>query len=117
MLHAALAGLILALIYKLLDKKYQKLDEFHAEIGWWQAFAIVIVSSVVLWLFNMFVLSYELTPGFALLGYVFYLLIPFLVIKLMLDYNATKALLYSIFVPIIVVICEIPFAALAASNS
>jgi hypothetical protein len=34
MLHASLAGFILAWIYKFLDKKYSKKDEFHAEIDW-----------------------------------------------------------------------------------
>ena len=112
MLHAALAGFILAWIYKFLDKKYIKRDEMHAEIDWWMAFAVVIASSVTIWVFSLFVVSFQLPESLLLVGYFFYLIIPFVIIKFMLEYDAKKALSYAIWVPFITILAEVPFALL-----
>ncbi len=110
--HAALAGFILLGIYKLLDKRYLKKDDFHAVVDWYMSFAVVIASTVAIAIFNIAVSSFELPSMLMLLSYSFYIFVPFLILKLMLDYKPMKALAYSIWVPFIAIIAEIPFVLL-----
>ena len=109
MLHASLAGFILAWVYTFLDKKHSKQDEFHAEIDWWMGFAVVIVSSVAITVSSFGIVYFELPMQLTFISYLFYLLIPFIIFRLMLDYKSKKAFLYSLWVPFIAILAEIPF--------
>jgi len=110
MLHAALAGFILSLIYKLLDKKYVKNDGFHAEIDWWMGFAVVIACTAAISVTYIAIKAFALPEFLAIVGFSFYILIPFYIFKLLLDYKGKKAIIYSIWVPFISILAEIPFA-------
>jgi len=112
MLHAALAGFILSLIYKFLDKKYIKLDEFHAEIDWYMGFAVVIASSVAITLTYFVISALSLPEALSYIGYLFYVLVPFCIFKLMLEYKGKKAIIYSAWVPFVAILSEIPFVLL-----
>lgn len=113
MLHAALTGLILLVIFKLLDKRYLKKDQFHAVIDWYMSFAVVMAASVIIALFNIAVISLALPSELTLISALFYLIIPFGIIKLMLGYKTQKALSYAIWVPLIAILVEMPFALVA----
>ena len=115
--HAALAGFILLGIYKLLDKRYLKKDDFHAVIDWYMSFAVVIASSVAIAIFNIAVTSFGLPAILVFLSYSLYLFVPFLILKLMLDYKPKKAFAYAVWVPFIAVIAEIPFILLFGAES
>jgi hypothetical protein len=112
MLHAALAGFILTLIYKLLDKRYSKNDVHHVEIDWYMGIAVVITSSLAITLTAILVSSFQL-PGFvSLISYAFYILIPFSIFKFMLDYKVKTAIIYSLWVPFVAILSEVPFVLL-----
>ena len=117
MLHAALAGFILSLIYKLLDKQYSKNDKNHVEIDWYMGIAVVITSSVAIGLTAIAVTSFQLPEILSLLSYAFYFLIPFSIFKLMLDYKVKTAIFYSLFVPFVAILSEIPFVLIRGTAS
>ena len=116
MLHAALTGLILLAIFKLLDKRYLKVDKFHAVIDWYMSFAVVMAASVMIAFFNIAVISLELPRELMLISALFYLIIPFAIIKFMLDYKTKKAFSYAIWVPVIAIFVEMPMVLLAQPN-
>jgi len=112
MLHAVLAGFILSLIYKLLDRKYAKDDVHHVEIDWYMGFAVVITSSIAITLTSVAVSSFELPQFLLIFSYLFYLVIPFSIFKLMIDYKSKPAIIYSLWVPLVAILSEIPFVIL-----
>jgi hypothetical protein len=73
-------------------------------------FAVVIVSSVAITVFSFVIVSFELPMELTFVSYLFYILIPFAIFKLMLDYKPKKAFAYSLWVPFIAIFAEIPFA-------
>jgi drug/metabolite transporter (DMT)-like permease len=104
MLRIGLIGLVLVVVYKILDKYYTKKDKMHAEIDWWMAIGIVLASEVLALVFISGLESFDAPEELYIFGMAFYLLIPFLIIKFLLDYTFSKALIYSVFVPIFAII-------------
>ncbi|WP_394175209.1 hypothetical protein [Thalassotalea litorea] len=117
MLHAALAGFILIFIYKFLDKKHLQSEELHVEVDWWLAFAVIFASSMAIAVFNIGITSMQLPEITAFAGYILYLVIPFAILKLMLDYGAKKAITYAIWVPFVAIVAEIPFAIIQVTTT
>ncbi len=109
MLHVAIAAFILTLIYRLLDKRYGKNDVHHVEIDWYVGVAAVITSWVAVALTGMLVVSFELPGLVYLASFAFYILIPFGIFKLLLDYKVKLAIIYSLWVPFVVFLTKVPF--------
>lgn len=106
MLHAVIAGFILSVIYKLLDKKFAKNEDFHVEVDWWLGFALIFVSSIIIGVLTGVVVFTELPYILIAFTYLIYILVPFLVLKFMLEYKIKKAIIYSVFLPVAVIITE-----------
>jgi uncharacterized membrane-anchored protein len=108
-LHAALAGFILSVIYKFLDKKYSKIDDFHSDINWWMSFVVITASTIAMWVTFFVVSALSLPEVVSYVGYIFYFLLPFSIFKWLFDYKSKKAVIYSSWVPVISILSEIPF--------
>lgn len=109
MLQAAIAGFILLGIYKFIARRPKEEDAFHVDIDWWMAFAFIFTPSVLIFFLSMFVAAIDANQIVVLIGYVLYFVIPFLVMKHMLDYPAREAAKLALVVPFVAVMTEIPF--------
>jgi hypothetical protein len=111
MFYVAAAGLILLGVYKLLDKHFGKQDKLHVAMDWYVSFAIFMTAYFAIIVLGIVIKSVgiEQSVSLALAGYVFYIIIPFLIIKLMLDYAVKKAVIYASVVPFVAILAEIPF--------
>lgn len=111
MFYIALAGFILFGVYKLFDKHYGKKDTLHVDMDWYVSFAIFITCYFAVILLGIAIASMNIPPSLSLAlgGYILYLILPFLIIKLMLNYSAKKAIIYSSVVPLVAILAEIPF--------
>ena len=103
MLQAALGALILLGIYKFMNSKSDY------EIDWTMAFVFILAPGLLIFLLSIALNYFELTPELVLLGYLLYFLVPFIYLKTLLDYETKPAFNFSIVVPIVAALTEIPF--------
>jgi hypothetical protein len=98
-------------VYKLFDKHYGKKDKLHVDMDWYVSFAIFITCYFAVILLGIAIASMNIPPSLSLAlgGYILYLILPFLIIKLMLNYSTKKAIIYSSVVPLVAILAEIPF--------
>jgi uncharacterized membrane-anchored protein len=108
MLQAAIAGLILIGIYKFLDRNRIP-EDFDPKVNWWMAGVFVFAPSMLIFLLVIALGIIGLPPEMSLLGYALYFLIPFIMLKHMLDFKVKRALIFSAFVPVIAVSTEVIF--------
>lgn len=106
MITAGIAGLILIGVFKFLDRIRQR-EDFDPQVDWWMAFVFVYVPSLLIFLLRIGLGIAELPQSLALTGYLFYFFVPFVMLKFMLGFESKRAVLFSIFVPIIVLLLEV----------
>ena len=106
MLQAAISALILLGIYKFLDRNRTP-EDFDPKVDWWMAFAFIFAPSILLLLLNMLLGILSLNPLLILVGYILYFIVPFAVLKGMLDFQTKRAVMFSIFVPIVAITTEV----------
>jgi hypothetical protein len=111
MLQAALGAFILLGVYKLMNSK----SEY--EINGMMAFVFIFTPGLMIFLISLGLAYYELSENFILYGYLLYFIIPFLVLKQGLEFKARQAFNFSIAVPIVAILTEIPFVVLLASQN
>ena len=111
MIQAAIASVLLICVYKFMKTN----NEY--EIDWWMAFVFVLVPVLLIFLISIGLGVLELPQEYALLGYLFYLIVPFSILKFGLDFNASTAMKFSIWVPVAAVIAEIPFVILMGAGN
>jgi drug/metabolite transporter (DMT)-like permease len=111
MFYIGAACFILLGVYNLLDKHFGKQDKLHVAMEWYISFAIFVTAYFAIIVLGIVIKSIgiEQSVPLALAGYVFYIIIPFLIVKLMLDYSVKKAIIYSSVVPFVAILAEIPF--------
>lgn len=111
MIQAAVAAFLLLGVYKLIEKKPVE-GEFHIKVDWWLAFAFVLVPAILIFVVGIAVAAAAITPAFILPAYVLYFIVPFLVMKLWLDFKTSEALKLALCVPVVAIAIEILFAIL-----
>lgn len=112
MLQAALAAMILMGIYKFMNSKSDY------EVDWWMAFIFILAPGFLIFLASIGLAYFDQPPQYILAGYVLYFVIPFLMLKYGLYYKTRVAFKFSIVVPVIAVLTEIPFVILfGAANA
>jgi len=116
MIQSAIAGLILIGIYKFLDRNRIP-EDFDPAVDWWMAFVFVFTPTILIFILAMGLGLAELPPEFVLVGYLFYFLVPFAMLKGMLDFKLKRAILFSIWVPIIAILTDVFFVALLGASS
>ncbi len=80
------------------------------EVDTFIASTFVLVPAIINFGINIGLAALEINPLFGLIGYVLYFIIPFAFLIIALDFKLRPAFNFSIVVPLIVVLTEIPFA-------
>ncbi|MCX2833077.1 hypothetical protein [Microbulbifer thermotolerans] len=106
MLQAAIVGLILLGIYKFIDRNRVP-EDFDPEVDWWMAFAFAFGPMILIMILSGALAILHLPTEMAIVGYLFYLIVPFCVLKYMLDFKAKRAAIYAVWVPIVAVSLEV----------
>lgn len=106
MLQAAIVGLILLGIYKFIDRN-RKPEDFDTRVDWWMAFAFVFGPMVLILILRATLALLQMPGELEIIGYLFYLIIPFVVLKNLLDFTAKRAAIYAVWVPIVEIGMEI----------
>ena len=106
MIQSAIAGLILIGIYRFLDRNRTP-EDFDPKVDWWMAFVFVMAPSMLIFLLAMGLGVISMPSELALFGYLFYFLIPFGMMKGMLEFQTKRAVVFSLWVPAIAVVTEI----------
>lgn len=106
MIQAAIAGLILLGLYKFIDRNRVP-EDFDPKVDWWMAFVFVWAPSILIMFISIGISALSLSLNWVLLGYVLYFLVPFSILKFMLEFKPKRAVLYSIPVPIVATITEV----------
>ncbi len=112
MLQIAISAAFMVGLFKLFESKNKKHD--LAEIDWWVGAAVVAVPAFIVF-FLRTALAEKLGVFLIPIALATYFLVPFFYFKNMLEYPAKMAALYSVFVPVVVVIVEIIFMVLLVS--
>ena len=106
MIQAAIAGLILLGLYKFIDRNRVP-EDFDPEVDWWMALIFVWAPSMIIWLISMGLAIAGLPLYLLLFGYLLYFIIPFLMLKFMLEFKLKRAIIYSCLVPVVAIFIEI----------
>ncbi len=110
MLQAGLGALILLGIYKFMNSKSDY------KVDGWIAFLFILAPGIIMFLLAAGLGLANINPNYAVWGYLLYFLFPFAFLKLSLEYETKPALKYSIVVPIVAVVTEIPFVLLSGAS-
>ena len=111
MLQAAIGALVLIGIYKFMN------SHSDYEVSWVMAFLFILAPGFLIFLCSIVISYFDLNPALVLACYIFYFVVPFAYLKLLLDYQTKPAFKYSIVVPVVAVLTEIPFVLLMAPTS
>ena len=106
MIHAAIAGLILLGIYKLMKEPD---GEF---ISWGATFSFVMAPGFLIFLIAIGLASLGINPAFILLAYSLYFIAPFFWLKHFLEFSNKSAFKFAIVVPVVAIATEILFASI-----
>lgn len=110
MIQAAIGAVILLGIYKFMNSK----SEY--EVSGMMAFVFILGPGFLMFLLSIALNYLELSPSLALLGYALYFILPFCVLKFGLDFQNGPATKFSLVVPAVAVLTEIPFYLLLGSQ-
>jgi membrane-associated protease RseP (regulator of RpoE activity) len=111
MIHGVIGALVLLGIYKFMNSK----SEY--EVTWQLAFVFIWVPGFLLFLLSIGLNLLNLSPVFAMLGYLFYFAVPFLILKYGLEFDRSPAIKFSAVVPIVAIATEIPFVILLGAGN
>jgi len=110
MLEVAIIAFILIGVYKLIDRNKPENDD--PKIDWWVALAFVFSPLLLIFFINIGVSALELSPFIVLVAYSLYFIIPYFYLKSMLDYSPRDSFRYAAWVPVVVIVVEIPLGLL-----
>jgi len=109
MIQAAIAGLILLGIYKLMNEPDGDLVE------WGATFAFILAPGFLIFLIVIGLGFFGVNPNFALFGYFLYFLIPFFWLKHYVEFSNGSAFKFAIVVPIVAIATEFLVVAVLSS--
>ena len=112
MFQAAIAAVLLLGIYKLVARKPTEEGEYYIRVEWWLAFAFVLAPAILIYFISIGLAALQVPPGIIFATYILYFVIPFITLKVMLEFETKEAMKLALFVPIVVIVSEIPFLVL-----
>src|SRR5262245_51023049 len=110
MLQAAIAGLILVGVFRLMSDGSKYMD-------WSLAAAFVFCPALLIMLISLCLRLLDLPPALVLVAYTLYFIVPFVALKVVAGFTTKSAIKFSLVVPIVVILTEIPFVVLQRSMS
>ncbi|GAA5214092.1 hypothetical protein ACFSJ3_03980 [Corallincola platygyrae] len=110
MITTALAVSILFVIYRFL-----KADNGY-EVDWWMALVFVLVPAFINFFLSMGIAMLELPAMLGFIGLVLYFLVPYLFLKIGLEFRSGVAVKFALFVPVVVISVDLAFYALVSSQ-
>lgn len=115
MIEAALKALIYFGVLKIFQPK--ELPEEQAPIDWWAGFAIMLAAVVLAALGMAGIRAAGLPEIVTLSAYLFFLVVPFIFFKFMIDYPLKEAVVYSVAALIVAAVFDFGFAFVVYSMS
>ncbi|MFL0798733.1 MAG: hypothetical protein K6L73_14720 [Cellvibrionaceae bacterium] len=105
-IQALLSGVILIGIYKYIDRN-REAEDFDPVVDWKMAALFVFSPTVLIWLANIGIAIAQISWGFILIAYTLYFIIPFAMLKFMLEFKQERAVAYAAWVPVIAISTEL----------
>lgn len=91
MISAVIAAFLVFGIFKLIDRK----NETDLGLDQWTAFALIFVPALILFLVSFAVGIFALSEWIISLSLLFFVLVPFFLLKIAFEYSAKKAFGYA----------------------